>query len=139
MAAKDFYHNQVIEALTKDGWEITHDPYVLPLETTKVLIDLGAERDVIGATNGKEKIAVEVKSFLGKSDVIQFRDAFGQYLIYLNILSKQEPDRELFLAVPEQFYNRLLTEPSFMEVIKKYSILMLIYNPTTKNIESWIK
>jgi hypothetical protein len=29
MPAKDFYHNTVVEALHKDGWIITHDPYYL--------------------------------------------------------------------------------------------------------------
>jgi XisH protein len=25
--AKDFYHDNVRQALEKDGWHITHDPY----------------------------------------------------------------------------------------------------------------
>ncbi len=29
MAAKDKYHQQVRHALEKEGWTITHDPYML--------------------------------------------------------------------------------------------------------------
>jgi XisH protein len=28
MAAKDFYHNKLKNALIKEGWLITHDPYI---------------------------------------------------------------------------------------------------------------
>jgi len=30
--AKDFYHENVREALEKDGWRITHDPYPLKVD-----------------------------------------------------------------------------------------------------------
>jgi hypothetical protein len=29
MPAKDIYHDVVKKALIKDGWTITHDPYIL--------------------------------------------------------------------------------------------------------------
>jgi hypothetical protein len=38
--AKDIFHNQVKAALMKDGWTITHDPFVLRIsEAIKVQID----------------------------------------------------------------------------------------------------
>ena len=61
--AKDLYHDLVRIALEKDGWTITDDPYYLTLETTKLKVDLGAER-IIAAERGMEKIAIEIKSFL---------------------------------------------------------------------------
>ncbi len=46
MAAKDFYHNKVKNALIKDGWNITHDPYIIdiPEMRPRQEIDLGAEK-----------------------------------------------------------------------------------------------
>ena len=44
-------------------------------------IDLGAER-LIAAEKGIEKIAVEVKSFVGSSKIEDLRDAVGQFVIY---------------------------------------------------------
>ena len=37
--AKDFYHTNVKEALEKDGWRITHDPYPVNVEEVGYEID----------------------------------------------------------------------------------------------------
>ena len=46
MAAKDKYHGHVKEALMKDGWTITHDPYVIKFgkDKEKYEVDFGAEK-----------------------------------------------------------------------------------------------
>lgn len=49
--AKDIYHNHVKEALEKDGWIITADPYILNYADTRFDVDLGAEK-LIEATKG---------------------------------------------------------------------------------------
>jgi len=64
--AKDLYHDLVKELLIADGWTITHDPLRLAFGIRKVYADIGAER-LIAAEKGKEKIAVEIKSFVGLS------------------------------------------------------------------------
>lgn len=73
--AKDLLHDNVREALVKDGWEITHDPFRIAVEEIGYEIDLGAER-LIAATNGKDKILVEIKSFRGQSLTYEFHRAF---------------------------------------------------------------
>ncbi len=62
MPAKDRYHDIVKQALIREGWIITHDPYRLFIGKRKAYIDLGAER-VIGAEKDGERIAVEIKVF----------------------------------------------------------------------------
>lgn len=42
--AKDIYHYIVREALEKENWEITQDPYRLKTLKVKYEIDLGAEK-----------------------------------------------------------------------------------------------
>lgn len=133
--AKDKYHQQVREALEKDGWKITHDPYKIMLGRRKGYIDLGAE--IIAAEKDKQKIAVEIKSFLGSSDLYQFEDALGQFLVYLPALKKKEPDRELFLAVPEAFYNNFFEDPYFQEVAELYNLKMLIFDEKNQTIVKW--
>ena len=59
--AKDIIHDQVKNALIKDGWTITHDPYTLKYGTDNSYPDFAAERTV-AAQKGQEKIIVEVKS-----------------------------------------------------------------------------
>ncbi|MGK7919083.1 MAG: element excision factor XisH family protein, partial [Trichodesmium sp.] len=59
--AKDIFHQQVKNALIKDGWNITHDPFTIRIsEAVKLHIDLAAE-NAIAAEKGSEKIAVEIK------------------------------------------------------------------------------
>jgi XisH protein len=78
--AKDVFHQQVKNALIKDGWIITNDPLTIRIsEAVKVQIDLAAE-NAIAAERGIEKIAVEIKSFIAGSDINEFHTALGQYL-----------------------------------------------------------
>jgi XisH protein len=44
MPVHDFYHETVKNALIKDGWKITDDPYTLEYAGTKLYADLGAEK-----------------------------------------------------------------------------------------------
>jgi hypothetical protein len=46
LPAKDVYHNAVRNALVKDGWTITHDPYTLTVGRRDVFVDLGAEKPI---------------------------------------------------------------------------------------------
>lgn len=77
MAAKDIFHDLVKQALQNEGWSVTHDPFKIMLGRRRGYIDLGAEREIIAAQKGNEKIAVEIKSFIGHSDLNDFEDALG--------------------------------------------------------------
>ncbi|MFN0037026.1 MAG: element excision factor XisH family protein [Saprospiraceae bacterium] len=136
---KDKYHDHVREALEKDGWTITHDPYFMWIGRRKGFIDLGAERTLLAAERGAEKIAVEIKSFTGASDLDQFEDALGQFLIYLVVLKEKEPDRSLILAVPLGFYERFFDDMVFRKIAEHYGVKMMVYDPDSKNIVEWIK
>lgn len=61
-------------------------------------VDLGAERVIIAAEKDRQKIAVEIKSFLNRSPVRDLEEAVGQYDIYRTLLTETEPDRMLWLA-----------------------------------------
>lgn len=87
MPTRDLYHIAVRNALIKDGWTITHDPYVLSVGLRDVYIDLGAER-VIAAERGQDKIAVEIKTFRGASDIYDLEMAIGQYVLYRSSLNR---------------------------------------------------
>ena len=74
--AKDKYHDLVRDALEKDGWTITDDPLRIQVEERTIKIDLGAEK-LIAAEKEGQKIAVEIKSFIGHSVVTDFYLAIG--------------------------------------------------------------
>lgn len=87
MSARNLYHDAVIAALQTDGWLITHDPLHLKVGDRDLLVDLGAEKPLIGAARGTEKIAVEIQSFLSLSPVADLQQALGQYTMYRLALS----------------------------------------------------
>lgn len=66
MPARDQHHEQVRQALVKDGWAITHDPLRLRWGQRDLFVDLGAEQ-LLAAEKSDRKIAVEIKSFAGPS------------------------------------------------------------------------
>lgn len=76
MAAKDIIHDAVCEALKNDGWRITHEPYAIEYGTIKLSVDLAAEPLVAAERNG-QRIAVEIKSFIGRSPIQDFKLALG--------------------------------------------------------------
>lgn len=71
MPATDKFHDAVRTALQQDGWLITHDPLFLQVGGVNMFVDLGAEK-LIAAQKDDRKIAVEVKSFLGQSQISEF-------------------------------------------------------------------
>lgn len=66
---------------------------------------------MLAAQKGNEKIAVEIKVFQGASDIRDLEMALGQYVFYRSLLTRYEPDRRLFLAVPESVFVSTLDEP----------------------------
>ncbi len=74
MPAKDIYHDNIKNALIKDGWTITDDPYVIQWGRKDLFIDLGAEKLIAASQDGR-KIAVESKSFISPSPVSDLEKA----------------------------------------------------------------
>jgi hypothetical protein len=138
MPARDTYHEAVVTALQKEGWTITHDPYTIKLEGISYDIDLGAEQ-IIAATKDAEKIAIEIKTFIGPSFVHKFHEAMGQFVNYLVGLEEQEPDRTLYLAVPQGTFNKFFQLPVIQKTLHRYMVKLIIYNPVKQEIIQWIK
>ena len=136
--AKDIFHQQVKNALIKEGWLITHDPLTLKLTKRNIFIDLGAEK-VIAAERENEKIAIEIKNFIGVSPLTDFYSALGKYQLYFLVLRKRLPDRKLFLAIPEESYKILTQETLLEEFITELELSFIIYNPDNETITQWIK
>lgn len=139
MPKKDKYHDQVRTALEKDGWTITHDPLNFKIGKKELFIDLGAER-LIAAEKGSEKIAVEVKSFLHLSFLAAFYEALGKFILYEEALEIKEPDRVLFLAIPEHIYvNEMEDELLIQKILEHKKILIVVVNIHNETIVKWIK
>lgn len=112
MPAKDIFHDAVKNALIKDGWTITDDPFNLDVGGVEMAVDLGAEK-LLAAKKADQKIAVEIKSFIAPSNIYELHTAVGQFIHYRIALSVKEPKRVLFLAVPDDIYKTFLVFGSF--------------------------
>jgi hypothetical protein len=135
--AKDMFHQAVKNALVKEQWTITADPLRFQYGDVNFQVDLGAER-LFSADRGNEKIAVEIKSFLNPSAVTDFYGALGQFLSYRLALETIEPDRLLYLAIPADAYRTFFQLAFTQEAIRKYQILLFVYEPVNEVILQWI-
>ncbi|MEM9991945.1 MAG: XisH family protein [Bacteroidota bacterium] len=138
MPAKDLYHDIVRIALEKDGWTVTNDPYKLKVRDSEYDVDLGAEK-LFAATRGPEKIVVEVKSFLRQSKTYELHQALGQFNTYSFGLTKQEPDRKLFLAVPDLIYEDFFQILFIQDLIQHYRLKIVTFNIDDESITEWIE
>jgi XisH protein len=134
--ARDAFHNAVRRALEKDGWTITDDPLKLEFGSTKMLVDLGAEK-LVAATRDQEQIAIEIKSFLGTSEINEFHTALGQYLNYRQLLRLLDPTRKLYLAVPLDTYNSFFSEEFPMMIVQEYAMMIVVYDQLEEEIVTW--
>lgn len=137
MSARDLFHDIVKTALQQEGWQITHDPYALSTDDFDLAIDLGAEQ-VIAAEQGEIQIAVEIKSFLGPSKISEFYGALGQFIAYRTALRKQDPQRILYLATPENLYGKFFVTPFVQELIQENTLYLITYDTNKEKLIRWI-
>ena len=140
MPARDAYHGAVRNALVVDGWTITHDPLHIRLQGGRrnLFVDLGAER-LIAAEKGSEKIAVEIKSFTGPSDVRELQDAVGQYVVYARLLQRYQPERTLYLAVPDFAWRGIFAEEIGQVLMEDSTLRLLAFDPDREVIVQWTR
>ena len=136
MSAKDTIHDAVRNALVKDGWKITHDPYTIKYRGDVLKADLAAER-LIAADRGPDRIAVEVKSFSGPSVLYDFEQAAGQFMLYRAVMTRVDPDRRLVLAVADRGYKAIQRKASAVLVIEVHHIPLLVVSLTTEEVIRW--
>ncbi|WP_338022530.1 element excision factor XisH family protein [Argonema antarcticum] len=108
-------------------------------------MDLGAENNLLGAERYGQKIAIEIKSFLGLSLINNFHEAIclrqryanGQAWNYKVVLAEQQPDRVLYLAVPEDIYEEFFTRRLAQMSVTRMQLNLLVFNPIREEIVLW--
>jgi XisH protein len=138
VAAKDVFHDAVRHALEKEQWIITDDPLFLRFGGVDMYIDLAAEQLMSAERNG-EKIAVEIKSFIGVSATTEFSTALGQFLKYQLALEEEQPDRVLYLAIPLDAYRSFFTLELPRRLVERYRVNLIVYEPEEEEIVRWQK
>lgn len=146
MPQRDAIHNIIRQALIKEGWNITNDPYVISYGERFLFIDLAARLDslngiagnFIAASRGGNRIAVEIKEFRGNSAIADLEQAIGQYVLYRLLLEQVDPDRELYLAVADTIFDGIFSEPIGELVIRDLPMKLLIVDVEAVEVKRWM-
>lgn len=140
MPARDNIHHLIKAAIINDGWQVTADPYVISYGERFLFVDLAAieTSGVIGAEREGKSIAIEIKQFRGQSAIADLEQAIGQYMLYKLLLSQVDPDRDLYLAIPEISYDSIFSEPVGELVIRDLPLKLIVVNILTGEIVRWI-
>lgn len=147
MPQRDEIHQIVKDALTKDSWEITDDPYVIAYGERFLFVDLGAEEtdeteqltgSIIGAERADVQIAIEIKELRGRSIIVELEQAIDQYVLYRLLLNRVDPKRSIYLAIPSSTYRELFSEPIGEVVISDLPLQLVVVDLDKVEIERWI-
>jgi hypothetical protein len=136
MPARDILHDIVKQALIKEGWTITHDPFTVFFGVRKIFADLAAEQ-LIAAEKDSRRIAVEIKSFIGRSPVADLEQAIGQYVVYRSWLTRTKPERKLYLAITETAFDELFRDISGQVLLEDHLINLIVVDEKRMEIVRW--
>jgi hypothetical protein len=146
MPPRDALHGIVEQALIKNGWRITDDPFVISYGERFLFVDLGAvEREepstpgrLVGAEREGERIAIEIKPFQRPSRIADLEQAIGQYVLYRLLLAHVDPDRLIYLAITDVVFDEFFSEPIGELVVQELPLQLLVVNPEKVEIRQWI-
>jgi len=71
------------------------------------------------------------------SKISEFHMALGQFINYRTALRVEEPNRNLYLAVPLVTYNDFFNLSFIQTVVNENKLKLIIYNVETEAIEQW--
>ncbi len=141
MPAHDRDHAAVVAALVADGWTVTANPLHLRYSGDDLYVDyvdLAAER-LIAAEKGPQRIALEIKSFSGPSELADLHIAVGQFVVYREVLADIDPQRDLYLAVTEQVRVEVFETGVARLMLARQIRRLVSYDPDKKEIVQWIR
>ncbi|AMW30745.1 MULTISPECIES: XisH family protein [Oscillatoriales] len=147
MPRRDTTHNIIKQAIIKDGWEITDDPYVISYGERFLFVDLGVRRShfptqpkgsIIGARRDRTRIAIEIKEFRGLSAIADLEQAIGQYSLYRLLLNEVDPERHIYLGVTDIIYETIFSETIGKLVINKLPLNLLVVDGKKAEVKQWI-
>jgi len=137
MAALDQCEGEIIQALQKDGWEVSEKPYAIRIVGRSIFADMSLKR--IKGGEHEEIIIVEVKCFTNPSaDLQELYTAIGQYHFYRIALTLKRSSLPLYLAIPHQAYQRLIKQPSISALFQSGGVKLVVVDIEQEEIVQWI-
>ena len=88
----------------------------------------------------KDQIHNSVRNALikvGTSTITELHNALGQYQIYLAVLEKIDPERHLYLALSKSAFEELSGMETFILVIERFGIALIVVSIADEEIIQW--
>jgi hypothetical protein len=127
--ADDKYLSNVQATLRQDGWILRPTAFSLRDSGYQFWIDIDAQKD-------ERRIVVEVKSW--RTNFLQdWYQAFGQYMTYSAALARKNHSIELFLAVPEDTFNKHFQMGLIQNMVRQHSVKLCIFNVSNHSVVTW--
>lgn len=137
MPRKDQIHSAVRNALVKDGWTITDDPFRIVYEDANVYADLRIVKSAAGTTLLRA-LVIEIKGFMGDSPIHSLENALGQYELYRIYLKRIAPEDKLYLAISSAIYEEQFARPAFVVIIEEKQLPVLVVDTECEEVVQWI-
>ena len=107
---------------------------MLQLGERTFYVDFGVER-LLAA----ERIAVEVKPFGSTSPIADLEQALGQFSLYEEVLRVAQPDRLLYLAIPEAAFQGIFHERIGQLILQNRIRRAFCFSPEREEIVQWVR
>jgi hypothetical protein len=136
MPSEDRYHPVVLQCLKKADWSIVKEQEYISIGThhdtnRRLYIDIKAQR------NDEQSVLIEVKG-LERSPVHELMELLGQYLVYRLALEYLAIEIPLYIAISEIAHQGIIQHVIGQEVMSRYAIPLLIFDPVKQEIVKWI-
>jgi len=59
-------------------------------------------------------------------------------MVYWTVLRRKEPDRALYLAVPQVIFEDQFSDSIVEATLEDYSIRLLVFNPISQEVVLWM-
>ena len=138
MPAIDQCEPQIIRALEKSGWKVTHNPFAIKIERNKagyIFADLRLEHD----TENEHIIIVEVKCFDSSRTILEeFYHAVGQCVVYRNALANNDITTAVYLALPTIAYETFFQKQLIQSVVNDIQLQLIVIDLEKEEVVQWI-
>lgn len=138
MPAIDQCEPQIIRALEKSGWKVTHNPFAIKIERSRIgyiYADLRLEHD----ENNEHIIIVEVKCFDSTRTILEeFYHAVGQCIVYRNALINNDITTHVYLALPSVAYDTFFQKQLIQSVVNDIQLQLIGIDLEKEEVVEWI-
>jgi hypothetical protein len=136
MPAIDSCEPQMIRALEKAGWKVTHQPFPVRLSRVEGII---ADARLRHKTRKRQIIVLEIKCFPENRPALdEFYRATGQYLVYRNTLKLKAIKTPVYLAVPLTAYNTFFSRKSIQATLNDAKIKLVVVDIEKEEVVKWV-